>query len=852
MVGFGKSIVKAQREGWVSAYLDYELLKDVVGEIEHLLAERNSLTFDDAFAPKDNSGEGIPEEGMPTDSNVQDLQESFFKALQMEVEKLSLFILQQQGRLADAVGVLRFSSPLFDEKNTLLFSGSNDNYQRAVDNNNVLNQYTHLGVELLHLLKFVSVNSIAVRKILKKYNKCFEKLDEPHKYEVCGDHLQQLAYSPSIRAIESSLQSALSKSLAYLPTYATTGDQTVALLRIKRFQCVMSCNERLRRNAEILQQPFWDFLSRKSMILTGTNLGGMEGNGKKALEWLMQLRPERLLTMADEQLNRLWVRWSSGPAVASIQDKDWSLAEEEFCQEEVTLSIVRNPNLNRGWIWGGVNSTSMTLNLLSTLLYTINYYIVAPTANHYAIQLGENGAYGSTLIGASSFSALFAAFFYSFWYTRSSFKSALLFSALCPVIGNLTYALAISYDSMRMAIFGRILCGFGSAEVVNRQLISACVSFEGMTKASALFVAAGAIGMSIGPLLAGILDMVTGRDVDVDISLPFAPAGGLVYNNVTSPGFIMAGLWLVESIALAFFFQEPDRINGVLDNMIYDGERTEDADSGDDTSDDGMPLLVSNEGYGSIAAGAKSSKSSTLLEDIKITAKLIVQNPALPVTVLLFGYIEMVDEVLISSCSMVVRRYFGWHGSVAGFLIASLGALVIPAHFVVEKASHYYSERSIMSKSLVFLVISLLGILSWSGLLCDVAGELVEVDYLKTDGYCKMTDEGEFQYDFGSGPVVYIVFLSAVFMGTIVLEGVDSSIMAKITPGALNNRFVNCGLLATLVGTLGRVIADGMITVSALMDIHVLVDFVNVTFFPMLIATLLGLCMCRNYYKHLF
>lgn len=727
-----------------------------------------------------------------------------------------------------------------------------DDYQPALDINNTLKQYTHLGVELLHLLKFVSVNSVAVRKILKKYNKCFEKLDEPHKCEICGNHLQQLAYSPSILAIESSLQSALADLLKLLPTHTTKGDQSVALLRIKRFQCVMSCNERLRRNAEILQQPFWDFLSRKSMILTGANLGGMEGNGKKALEWLMQLRPGKLLTMTDEQLDRLWVRWSSGPAVANIQDKDWTQVDEEFYEEEIILSSVRNANVNRGWIWGGVNSTSMTLNLLSTLLYTINYYIVAPTANHYAIQLGENGAYGSTLIGASSFSALFAAFFYSFWYTRSSFKSALLFSALCPVIGNLIYALAISYYSMRMAIFGRILCGFGSAEVVNRQLISACVSFEGMTKASALFVAAGAIGMSVGPLLAGILDMVTGRDVDVDISLPFAPAGGLVYNNVTSPGFVMAGLWLVEWIALAFLFEEPDRINSVL-NEVYDGEslRTKDSDSGDDTSDDGMPLLVSNEGYGSIVAGPESSKSPTLLEDIAITAKLIVQSPALPGTVLLFGYIEMVDEVLISSCSMVVRRYFGWHGSVAGFLIASLGALVIPAHFVVEKASHYYSERNIMSKSLVFLVISLLGIMSWSGLLCDIAGELVEVDYLKADGYCKMTDEGEFQYDFGSGPVVYIVFLSAVFMGTIVLEGVDTSIMAKTTPGALNNRFFNCGLLATLVGTLGRVVADGMITFSALMDIHVLVDFVNATFVPMLITTLLGLCMCRHYYKQL-
>jgi len=62
---------------------------------------------------------------------------------------------------------------------------------------------------------------------------------------------------------------------------------------------------------------------------------------------------------------------------------------------------------------------------------------------------------------------------------------------------------------MKLALFGRALCGFGSAEVINRQLISACVSVQGMTRASALFVTASAIGMGIGPLIAGeIVDSV--------------------------------------------------------------------------------------------------------------------------------------------------------------------------------------------------------------------------------------------------------------------------------------------------------------------------------------------------------
>lgn len=64
---------------------------------------------------------------------------------------------------------------------------------------------------------------------------------------------------------------------------------------------------------------------------------------------------------------------------------------------------------------------------------------------------------------------------------------------------------------MKVALVGRALCGFGSAEVINRQLISSCVSVQGMTRASALFVTASAIGMGIGPLIAGEVVKVFNR-----------------------------------------------------------------------------------------------------------------------------------------------------------------------------------------------------------------------------------------------------------------------------------------------------------------------------------------------------
>lgn len=334
----------------------------------------------------------------------------------------------------------------------------------------------------------------------------------------------------------------------------------------------------------------------------------------------------------------------------------------------------------------------------------VNYYIIAPTANHYALLLGTDGAFGSTLIGASSLSALFAAFLYSYWYTKSSFRSALLFSAICPCLGNLLYAAAISYESMAIAISGRIMVGFGSAEVVNRQLISACVSFSSMTRACALFVAAGAIGMGLGPLMAAVLEYMAGTNLAVDLKLPLMAKGGIIVNHVTSPGLVMAALWLLELLAIAFLFREPQRING-------GGAVERDSIYSDRSIEYGTPTKYGS-GTISFSSFVESEKESFLSRDsdtfpvakhptsfgsrLSYIYSLVFHNVALPVTLFLFSLIELVDEVLISSCSMVCRRYFGWKGSVAGFLIASLGSLVLPAHYFVERASRFYSERRIM------------------------------------------------------------------------------------------------------------------------------------------------------------
>ena len=349
-----------------------------------------------------------------------------------------------------------------------------------------------------------------------------------------GDRLLQLISTQPFTAIYASLLDALVHAESKLLQSAgickvlsepliTSPDMSFLLRQLEnsagvlRLECTVSSVHAIQQFTTDASKPFEVFISHRAMIDDGAARSGTSDS--RVIDLLILFEPDFILDMTESELNE-WCQRAT--------------AQPELHQK---LSI-DNPFLARkSRSWGGIDNASMVLNLVSVLLYTTNYYIIAPTANHYAIKLGTDGEFGASLIGgkiiylclvilfvlylnvlnailcfttkASSLAAIFSAFLYSMWYAYSTemMSKVLLFSAVCPLAGNLLYSCAITYKSMKIALFGRLLCGFGSAEIVNRQLISDCVSLTQMTRASALFVSASAISMSIGPLLAGMLDM---------------------------------------------------------------------------------------------------------------------------------------------------------------------------------------------------------------------------------------------------------------------------------------------------------------------------------------------------------
>ena len=459
MVNFGDLLAKSKRPGWENAYLDYEGLKDVGRRVRRLLAERERHLTGDPAQDSTVTSARLEEE-------LHCYSALFTDKLHQEIEKITLFCLAMLGDLAHSLGALRFdessmgagsvphherndSAPddiedgvenqdftpeslgelarllpssragsytsdsrrnsrqpfgtLFKKENLFTLVGRDFN-----DAEDGVHIYSVVGVELLHLLRFTCLNAVGIRKIVKKYEKAFIEfplvtgeslhdtvaLNEDSSYE----RLLSLSNDQSFSVIYASLHDALAETQkAILNSTGLSKNLLDSFLRSKnmarkfkdsnellRLECTVSSIQAIRDFAKDVSKPFQVFLSRKAMIGSGKDRGEIGSANKKAIDVLVLFEPDFILDMSDAELHEWWLRITKTPTLHEYASID-------------------NPFLTvQDRYWGGVDRPSMVINLASILLYTINYYIISPTANHYAILLGTSGEFGATLIGGKS------------------------------------------------------------------------------------------------------------------------------------------------------------------------------------------------------------------------------------------------------------------------------------------------------------------------------------------------------------------------------------------------------------------------------------------------------------------
>ena len=135
MVNFGKKLMADQIPEWKGYYINYKLMKKKVKQ----------------YGQQVQQGE----------KDRRRVLKDFSKMLDDQIEKIVLFLLEQQGALASRIEKLGKQRAILAEQPDISAIAE------------LREAYREVGLDLIKLLKFVDLNATGIRKILKKFDKRF-------------------------------------------------------------------------------------------------------------------------------------------------------------------------------------------------------------------------------------------------------------------------------------------------------------------------------------------------------------------------------------------------------------------------------------------------------------------------------------------------------------------------------------------------------------------------------------------------------------------------------------------------------------------------------------------------------
>ncbi|KAI7993951.1 SPX domain-containing membrane protein [Camellia lanceoleosa] len=218
MVNFGKKLKERQIQEWQGYYINYKLMKKKVKQYAHQIQigsiERRHVLKD------------------------------FSRMLDNQIEKIVLFLLQQQGLLASRIVKL---------------GEQQDSLQQQPDISKISElreAYRAVGRDLLKLLVFVEMNAIGLRKILKKFDKRFGYRFTDYYVETRANHpysqLQQVFKHVGLGAVVG----AVSRNLADLQdrqgSYLSIYDQPALPLQDPVIESIKAAVDRLTHSTSFL------------------------------------------------------------------------------------------------------------------------------------------------------------------------------------------------------------------------------------------------------------------------------------------------------------------------------------------------------------------------------------------------------------------------------------------------------------------------------------------------------------------------------------------------------------------------------------------------------------------------
>ncbi|CAA0831520.1 SPX domain-containing membrane protein [Striga hermonthica] len=228
MVAFGKKLKERQIQEWQGYYINYKLMKKKVKQYANQI-EAGALEH-------------------------RHVLKDFSRMLDNQIEKIVLFMLEQQGLLASRISKLNEQQDYLQEQPDISKICELREAYRAV------------GQDLLKLLFFVEMNAIGLRKILKKFDKRFRykftdyyvKTRANHPYSQLQQVFKHVGLGAVVGAISRNLADLQDRQGSYLSIY----DQPALPLQDPVVDSINSAVDRLTYSTNFL-----NFLGQHALIM---------------------------------------------------------------------------------------------------------------------------------------------------------------------------------------------------------------------------------------------------------------------------------------------------------------------------------------------------------------------------------------------------------------------------------------------------------------------------------------------------------------------------------------------------------------------------------------------------------
>ncbi|KAF3672720.1 SPX domain-containing membrane protein [Capsicum annuum] len=228
MVAFGKKLKDRQIQEWQGYYINYKLMKKKVKQYSNQI---KAGALDRRHVLKD-----------------------FSRMLDNQIERIVLFMLEQQGVLASRISEL---------------NKQQDSLQEQPDISKITElreAYRNVGRDLLKLLFFVEINAIGLRKILKKFDKRFGyrftdyyvKTRANHPYSQLQQVFKHVGLGAVVGAISRNLADLQDRQGSYLSIY----DQPSLPLQDSVVDSMQAAVDRLSHSTNFL-----NFLAQHALIM---------------------------------------------------------------------------------------------------------------------------------------------------------------------------------------------------------------------------------------------------------------------------------------------------------------------------------------------------------------------------------------------------------------------------------------------------------------------------------------------------------------------------------------------------------------------------------------------------------